>query len=73
MLLYVEKYLFVKGIRFESLRLVPRHLPLGKGGFKGDGNFRTLAEGAFKGYFPTKGGGDMLYNRKAEPRAADKL
>ena len=37
------------------------------------GNFRTLAEGAFKGYFPTEGGGDMLNYRKTESRAADKL
>lgn len=34
------------------------------------GNFRTLAEGAFKGYFSAERGGDMLYNRKPQPRSS---
>lgn len=34
------------------------------------GNFRTLAEGACKGYFSAERGGDMLYNRKSESRAS---
>lgn len=37
---------------------------------KGHGNFRTFAEGAFKGYFSAERGGDMLYNRKPQPRSS---
>ena len=37
---------------------------------EGHGNFRTFAEGAFKGYFSAERGGDMLYNRKPQPRSS---